>query len=96
VECEVVKLCWIDFQRWLYERTVILVDLNVREIIIGFQDENCIMLLLFIILRCSYENKFPNLIKNIITQFLLVEKSTATRNSKSTEFKNMWSCILPN
>ena len=100
VECEAAKLFWIDLQLWLYDRTDILIDLNVLEIIIGFQDENCIMfnavylLAKKCILRCSYENKFPNLIKNIITQFLLVEKSTATRNSKSTEFKNMWSCIF--
>jgi len=66
VECEVVKLFWTDLKLWLYERTDILVDLNVREIIIGFQDENFIMLnavyLLTkkFILRCSYENKFPN------------------------------------
>ena len=40
VECEVF---WSDLQLWLYERTDILVDLNVREIIIGFQDENFIM-----------------------------------------------------
>jgi len=37
VECEVVKLIWTDLQLWLYERTY------VREIIIGFQDENFIM-----------------------------------------------------
>ena len=103
VECEVVKLFWIDLQLWLYERTDILVDLNVREILIGFQDGKFIMLnavyLLAktIILRCSYENKFPNLtaFKNIITQFLLVEKSIAMRNSKNKRIKNMWSCILP-
>ena len=49
-----------------------------------------------IILRCSYENKFLNLtaFKKIITQFLSVEKFIAMRNSKITEFKNMWSCIL--
>jgi len=67
VECEVVKLFWIDLQLRLYERTDILVDLNVREIIIGFQDVNFIMfnamylLAKKIILRSSYENKFPNL-----------------------------------
>ncbi|KAK2143144.1 hypothetical protein LSH36_873g00021 [Paralvinella palmiformis] len=40
------------------------------------------------ILRCSYENKFPNLttFKQTITQFLLVEKSIAMCNSKITEF----------
>ena len=38
VECEVVKLFWSDLQLWLYERTDILIDLKVREIIIGFQD----------------------------------------------------------
>jgi len=43
VECEVVKLIWIDLRLWLHERTDILIDLNVCEIIIGFQDENCIM-----------------------------------------------------
>jgi len=43
VECQVVKLFWIDLQLLLCERTDILIDLNVREIIIGFQDENCIM-----------------------------------------------------
>ena len=31
VKCEVVKLFWIDVQLWLYERTDILIDLNVRE-----------------------------------------------------------------
>ena len=31
VECEVVKLFWIDLQLWLYERTDILIDLNVCE-----------------------------------------------------------------
>jgi len=67
VECEVVKLFWIDLQLWLYERTDILIDLNVCEIIIGFQDENFIifnavyLLAQKFILRCSYENKFPNL-----------------------------------
>jgi len=40
VECEVF---WSDLQLWLYERTDILIDLDVREIIIGFQDENFIM-----------------------------------------------------
>jgi len=53
------------------------IDLNVREIIIGFQDEHFIMfnavhiLTKQIILRCFYENMFPNLttFKNIITQF---------------------------
>jgi exonuclease III len=103
VECEVVKLFWIDLQLWLYERTDILFDLNVHEIIIGFQDENLIMfnavylLAKKYILRCSYENNFPNLtaFKKFITQFLLVEKSIAMRNSKIIEFKNMWSCILP-
>ena len=87
----------------MYERTDILIDLNVLEIIIGFQDENVIMfkavylLAKTFILRCSDENKFPNLtaFKKCITQFLLVEKSMAMRNSKITEFKNMWSCILP-
>jgi len=49
------------------------------------------------ILRCSYENKFPNLtaLKTIIRQFLLVEKSIAMRNSKITEYKHTWSSILP-
>jgi len=42
VECEVVKLFWIDLQLWLYERTDILIDLNVREIIIDFQDKKFI------------------------------------------------------
>jgi len=32
--------------------------------------------------------------KKSTTQFLLVERSIAMRNSKITEFKNMWSCIL--
>ena len=33
--------------------------------------------------------------KNYYAVFLLVEKSIAMRNSKLTEFKNMWSCNLP-
>ena len=37
VESDVCTLFWIDLQLWLYERTDILVDLNVREIVIGFK-----------------------------------------------------------
>jgi len=91
VECEFVKLFWIDIQLWLYERTDILADLNVHEIIIGFEDETFIMfnavylLVKKVILRCSYENKFPNLtaLKTLLRSFFLsVENSTAMRNSK--------------
>jgi len=96
VECEVVKLFWIDIQLWLYERTDILIDLNVREIIIGFQDETFIMFnAVYLLGKKMYIKMFPNLtaFQKIITQFLLmlVEKSIAMRNSKITEFKNMWS-----
>jgi len=67
VECEVVKLFWIDLQLWLYERKDILVNLNVREIIVGFQDTDFIMfnavylLAKKCILRCSYESSCFNL-----------------------------------
>ena len=103
VECEVIKIFWIDLKKWLTEKTHTKIDPNVLEIIIGFQNENFVMFNAVYLLAkkyicsCSSAQKFPNLtaFKNCIRQFLLVEKSIANRNSKIIEFRNMWSNILP-
>ena len=105
-QCNIVKLLWFRVIRWIHELSGIMINVSMKEILLGLQSTDCFFNMLnsvFLIVKqyvyaskCLQNKPCFAQCKSVIIRNIETEKGIAEKNGKIQYHNTKWQCLLNN
>ncbi len=105
-QCNIVKLLWFRIIKWIHEKSNIIINVSMKDVLIGIQSTDAFLNMLnaiFVIVKqyiyackCLQNNPCITQCKSAILRIIETEKYIATKNDKLMVHNKKWQFISVN